>query len=222
MLNDLPSRRGAPLRAGLALMAALCLCAPAQAQTGLGGIGPAIGLGAALLALAAIQGSGGALMPAEGLGVALLALLSIGAWSQWRRARRPAAARGALLAPAAGVRGDARLVADAHAQFLALQAAWDRADIEALGRLTTPEMLGELLEQLPQRGPGPNRTDVLRLETHVLRVEQLGAIELASVEFCGLVRESDERGPVPFRELWMLARSEHDEPWRLARQQALM
>ena len=212
-----------PLRAGLVLLAALCLAPPAHAQAGLGGLGAAIGLGAALLAIVAIQGAAGTVAPAEGLAVALIALVSIGAVSQWRRARRPAATRGALLAPATGLQPDARLVAaDARAQFLALQSAWDRADVDALGRLTTPEMLAELLEQLPQRDPGPNRTDVLSLDAYVLRVEQLGPIELASVEFSGTVRESEARSPVPFRELWMLARSHDGEPWRLARQQALM
>lgn len=224
MLNVLPPRGAARWRAGLALLAAVWFCTPAHAQAGAGGIGAVIGLGAALLALLAIQGSTNAAMPVGGLGVVLLALLSVGVLSsQWRRLRRPPAPRAALLAQAApSERGDARLVADARHQFLALQAAWDRADLDALGRLTTPEMLGELIAQLPQRGPGPNRTDVLSLDAHVLRVERLGPIELASIEFCGLVRESETRGPVPFHELWMLARSDAAEPWRLARQQALM
>lgn len=223
MLNRLTPRDAARWRAGLALLAALWFCTPAHAQAGLGGLGTVMGLGAALLALLAIQAGGNAAMPVGGLGVALLALLSIGALTQWRRLRRPLVQRGPLLAPIASAeRGDARLVADVRHQFLALQAAWDCADLDALRLLTTPEMLGELLEQLPQRGPGPNRTDVLSLDAHVLRVEQIGTMELASVEFCGLVRESDTRGPVPFHELWMLARGDAAEPWRLARQQALM
>lgn len=223
MLTRSSPRAAAHWRVGITLLAAAWFCTPAHAQASLGGLGAVMGLGAALLALLAMQASANAAMPVGGFGVALLALLSIGALAQWRRLRRPVAARGMLLAPAAPEeRGDARLVADARHQFLALQAAWDRADLDALGRLTTPEMLRELIEQLPQRGVGPNRTDVLSLDAHVLRVERLGPIELASVEFCGLVRESDTRGPVPFHELWMLARGDAAEPWRLARQQALM
>ena len=46
---------------------------------------------------------------------------------------------------------------------------------------------------------------------------------LASVEFSGLIRESAEKGAVPFRELWMLAAAKDGAPsWRLARQQALL
>lgn len=184
--------------------------------------GTAIGLGVglvALLGMLAVQSGAALLPPADGLAVALLALLSVAAFAQWRRVRRPV--RSALLAAAPDVPDDAaELAAVARRQFLALQAAWDRGDVAALGALTTAEMLRELLEQLPVRSPA-NRTDVLKLDAHVLRVERLGAIELASIEFSGIVRESAERGPVPFHELWMLARSQ-GEPWRLARQQALM
>lgn len=194
---------------------------PAHAQTGAGGLGTAVGLGAALLALMVWQGSSASIAPAASLGVVALALLSIVVLSQWRR-RRPAMARGALLAPAAALQGNSTLVAEARAQFLALQTAWDGADIAALRALTTDEMLAELVEQLPERGPGANHTDVLSLQAWVLRVEDLGGVEVASIEFSGMVRESAERGPVPFRELWMLARRDAAQPWRLARQQALM
>lgn len=223
MLKAGSLRRVVALRAVLVLLAAWCLSPSAHAQAGAAGVAAAMSLGAALLALLAIQSASVSIAPVEGVGIALVALLSIAAVSQWRReVGRPAAPRGPLLAPATGLLHDERLAADACAQFLALQAAWDRADVDALGRLTTPEMLRELLDELPQRGGGPNRTDVLRLDAHVLHVEQFGRVELASIEFSGLVRESAERGPVPFRELWMLARDGRDEPWRLARQQALM
>jgi predicted lipid-binding transport protein (Tim44 family) len=50
----------------------------------------------------------------------------------------------------------------------------------------------------------------------------LNAAYLASVEFSGFIRESAEHGAVPFRELWMLARTKDEaSPWRLARQQSL-
>jgi hypothetical protein len=224
VLSAVALRRAGPVPSCIVLLAGLWLCTPANAQaTGLGGVGTTIGLAGALLALLAIHGSAGALAPAASLGVALLALLSAVALAQWRRGRRPAAATRALIAVTPSPHVDSNLVAAARGQFLALQAAWDRADVAALGDLTTAEMLAELLEQLPERGPGPNRTDVLRLDARVLRVERLGSMELASVEFSGMVCESADRGPVPFHELWMLARTGHDgAAWRLARQQALI
>jgi predicted lipid-binding transport protein (Tim44 family) len=110
----------------------------------------------------------------------------------------------------------------ARSRFLRLQAAWDAGDVQALGHLTTPDMLQELLPVLGSRVGGPSRTDVITLHATLLDVEELGAAWLASVEFSGLIRESAEQGAVPFRELWMLAAAKDGAPsWRLARQQAL-
>ena len=121
-----------------------------------------------------------------------------------------------------GFRSD-RLLDAARQHFVRLQAAWDAGDLVALRELTTPFMFEEVTSQLPQRGPGPNRTDVLTLQAELLGFEQVGALYVANVQFSGMLRESAERGAVPFRELWMLAWSKDDaQPgWRLARQQAL-
>lgn len=209
MLNPahaLPSR-GA-WRAVVALSGLLCLClasrdANAAAVAGLNG---SIGLVAALLALLALQGQAAQLSAASlAVGLLLVALATLA----WRRA-----------APAAA--GEPSLLVMARERFVRLQAAWDRADIDALRALTTDDMLDELLAQLPERGPGPNRTDVLSLEARLIAHESLGALELASIEFSGVVRESPERGAAPFREIWMLARERGESDWRLARQQALL
>ena len=125
---------------------------------------------------------------------------------------------------ARAVRNDAerQLLGAAREQFLDLQSAWDRGDLDALRRLTTEAMFDELIAQLPQRGSDPNRTDVLSLEAHLISHEAVGPMELASIEFSGMVRESAERGAMPFREVWMLARQQPESGWRLARQQALL
>jgi hypothetical protein len=212
----------------LAVFAALVCLAPAHAQAaGVAGISSTLGLVGALLVLLALQSSAGMMAPLETLGAALVLLTALALLVHWRRgARAPARS---VPADAVAVRAalpaqDAGLLAHAREQFVALQAAWDRGDIAALGALTTAEMLDDLLCQLPARGPGPNRTDVLSLDARLLAVDQLGPLELASIEFSGIVCESLERGPVPFREVWMLARSGTDATgtWRLARQQALL
>ena len=107
--------------------------------------------------------------------------------------------------------------------FIDLQAAWDLADIEGLRCRTTPDMLAELLAELPARGPGPNRTDVVTLQAELLGVERIGTRYLASVEFSGMIRESAETGAAPFKEVWLLT-TEDDAgaDWRLARHQALL
>lgn len=117
----------------------------------------------------------------------------------------------------------AQVLEAARARFLGLQAAWDAGDVQALGHLTTPEMLQELVAVLTTRANGASRTDVVTLHAELLDIEELGPAWLASVEFSGLIRESTERGAVPFRELWMLAATKEGAPsWRLARQQALL
>jgi len=105
-------------------------------------------------------------------------------------------------------------------QFVFLDAG--AGDVQALGYLTTPDMLRELLPMLTARTAGASRTDVITLHAELVGLEELGAAYLASVEFSGLIRESAEQGAVPFRELWMLACEKDGSPsWRLARQQAL-
>ena len=117
----------------------------------------------------------------------------------------------------------AQVLDAARTRFLRLQAAWDAGDVHALGHLTTPEMLQELLSVLTTRTGAASRTDVITLHAELLDVEELGAAWLASIEFSGLIRESAEQGAVPFRELWMLASDKSGAPsWRLARQQALL
>ncbi len=131
------------------------------------------------------------------------------------------AAASRSLAWPAGIDGKQVLKA-ARSRFLRLQAAWDAGDVQALGHLTTPDMLEQLLPVLSGRGAAPNRTDVITLHAELLGVEEVSAGYLASIEFSGLIRESAEEGAVPFRELWMLSSSKDGSPsWRLARQQAL-
>ena len=111
------------------------------------------------------------------------------------------------------------LLADLRRQFIKLQAAWDAREVELLRALTTPEMLSELCTQLPDCHGAANRTEVMTLHARLLGFDELGSAYLASVEFSGIIRESDEAGAVPFREWWMLARHKHEAAgWRLARQ----
>lgn len=200
--------------------------AAAAAMTGLS---TSFGLAGSLLALLALQG-GSFESAAAALGTAVFTLmLAVLAWTtraNWapqlvplfgaRRAGRPMLAR-----PARGAEEHA-LLGSARHQFLSLQAAWDAGDLDTLRRLTTASMFDELAAALPARGPAPNRTDVLSLEAHLISHETIGPIELASIEFSGVVRECDALGAVPFREVWMLAREPSECGWRLARQQALL
>jgi hypothetical protein len=213
--------------AGVLLLATLCAVPREASATALAGLSTSFGLAGSLLAVLAVQG-GSPSHAAALLGVAMLLLVMVVAlrsrislarlMPQWLQPRtgRPMLAR--------AVRNDAerQLLGTARVQFLDLQSAWDRGDLDALRRLTTQAMFDELTAQLPHRGAAPNRTDVLSLEAHLISHEAVGPMELASIEFSGMVRESAELGAMPFREVWMLARQQPESGWRLARQQALL
>jgi len=110
----------------------------------------------------------------------------------------------------------------ARLSFVQLQAAWDRADLHAIGALTTEPLLAELRDQLEQRGPVPNRTEVIELDARLLALEELREAFVASVEFSGLIRERVDESAAPFRELWLLANVKAaDRGWQLARVQSL-
>ncbi len=114
----------------------------------------------------------------------------------------------------------------AKRNFVALQDAWDRADLEALRAFMTDEMVTEIRAQLAQReahrGAGPNKTDVVMLEAQLLGIEDLGDGYMASVEFSGLIREEPSAGPSPFREVWNMTKPKDGSAgWLVAGVQAL-
>ena len=113
----------------------------------------------------------------------------------------------------------------AKANFVTLQAAWDRSDIATLRSLMTDAMVNEIRAQLAEReahtGSSPNRTDVVMLEAHLLGIEELDQEYMASVEFSGMIREEPSTGPSPFREVWNMTKPKSGGGWLVAGVQAL-
>jgi len=114
----------------------------------------------------------------------------------------------------------------AKANFVSLQAAWDKSDIPALRVMMTDIMLKEIQAQLAEReahtgGPG-NQTEVVMIEAHLLGIEDLGDEYMASVEFTGMIREEPSAGPSPFREVWNMIKPKNGRSgWLVAGVQAL-
>lgn len=210
------------------LLGLLAIPMPASAAA-MAALSTSVGLAGSLLALLALQG-GSSESAATALGCAVvLLMLGVLAWTtraNWAPQVVPLAGlRGSsrpMFARAARTADERDLLGSARRQFLHLQAAWDAGDLDTLRSLTTGPMFDELAVQLPMRGAAPNRTDVISLEAHLISIEAVGQFELASIEFSGVVRESEALGAVPFREVWMLARESSEGGWRLARQQALL
>lgn len=114
----------------------------------------------------------------------------------------------------------------AKANFVSLQAAWDKSDINALRVMMTDTMLKEIQSQLTEReghaGAPVNLTDVVMIEAQLLGIEDLGDAYMASVEFSGMIREEPSSGPSPFREVWnMTKRKTGGNGWLVAGVQAL-
>jgi len=238
------------VRVLLGLLAMLLLASNDASAAALGSLATSVGLLAALGAMIAIKGwsthaAGGVLSTTGGV-----LALGVGALLMWRLLRSAGPAANALLpwrsAGSARVRrgaaggistdlasrpalnlpagmGSAELSQSLCRHFIELQAAWDAGDLDALGALSTPQMFDELRAQLCEYGVCPNRTEVRALDALLLGYEQRDSLELVCVEFSGMIRESSERGVVPFRELWMLERSKQASlAWKLARQQTLL
>ena len=112
------------------------------------------------------------------------------------------------------------------ANFLTLQDAWDKSDINNLRAMMTDEMLGEIKTQLAEReshtGAGVNKTDVQMLDAKLLGIEELADVYMASVEFSGMIREDASAGASPFREVWNMTKPRDGTGgWLVAGVQAL-
>ena len=114
----------------------------------------------------------------------------------------------------------------AKRNFVTLQAAWDRSDIDTLRSMMTDNMLDEIRTQLSEReahrGVQPNHTDVVMIEAQLLGIEEMGDGYMASVEFSGMIREEPSAGPSPFREVWNMTKPKTGSAgWLVAGVQAL-
>ncbi len=128
---------------------------------------------------------------------------------------RPAALQGAAFASGSDTVAPVGVPADfdtvgflrhAKTNFIRLQAAWDRADVNDIRDFTTPEMFAEMKMQLQERGASPNQTDVVTIDAELLGIETIGDEYLASVKFSGLIKEADNAPAEPFAEAWNLSK----------------
>ncbi|SFB68050.1 Predicted lipid-binding transport protein, Tim44 family [Polaromonas sp. OV174] len=112
------------------------------------------------------------------------------------------------------------------ANFVTLQDAWDRSDIQNLRAMMTDDMLEQIKTQLADRethtGGVANKTDVVMLEAQLLGIEELNDVYMASVEFSGMIREDASAGASPFREVWNMTKPRNGgSGWLVAGVQAL-
>jgi predicted lipid-binding transport protein (Tim44 family) len=111
------------------------------------------------------------------------------------------------------------------ANFVTLQDAWDRSDIQSLRAMMTDDMLEQIKTQLADReshtGGVNNKTEVVMLDAQLLGIEELSDVYMASVEFSGMIREDASAGASPFREVWNMTKPRSGGGWLVAGVQAL-
>lgn len=112
------------------------------------------------------------------------------------------------------------------ANFVTLQDAWDRSDIQNLRAMMTDDMLEQIKAQLADReshtGGVVNKTEVVMLDAQLLGIEELSDVYMASVEFSGMIKEDASAGASPFREVWNMTKPRNGgSGWLVAGVQAL-
>jgi len=105
----------------------------------------------------------------------------------------------------------------ARKSFIALQAANDRGDLEAIRDLVTEEMFDALERDVAAQSSAGGQTDVVTLNADLLEVVTENGLHWASIRFSGMLREERDGAPTPFDEVWNLRKPEKGRSgWLLA------
>jgi predicted lipid-binding transport protein (Tim44 family) len=105
----------------------------------------------------------------------------------------------------------------AKVNFLRLQAANDKGDLNDIREFTTPEMYAEIKLDIDARKGASQQTDVVSLDAQLLEVITEGNRHIASVRFSGLIRETAQGAAEPFNEVWNLVKAvEGNQGWQVA------
>lgn len=94
----------------------------------------------------------------------------------------------------------------AKLNFVRLQAANDKGDVEDIRQFTSPEVFAEIRMQLQERGGETQHIDIVQLDAALLDLVTENDQYIASVRFSGLLREEVSAAPAPFDEVWHLAK----------------
>lgn len=104
----------------------------------------------------------------------------------------------------------------AKLNFVRLQAANDRGDMDDIREFTSPEMFAEIKMQYQERNGKAQETDVMQLNAELLEVVTEDSRHIASVHFSGQLRE-DNAAPAAFAEVWHLVKpSDGSRGWNIA------
>ncbi len=97
-------------------------------------------------------------------------------------------------------------VRQAKLNFVRMQAANDRGDMDDIREFTSPEVFAEIQMQYQERGKSAQQTDVVVLNAELLDLATEDQRHIASVRFFGQLREDTNSTPEAFSELWHLTK----------------
>lgn len=105
----------------------------------------------------------------------------------------------------------------AKLNFVRLQAANDRGDMDDIREFTSPEVFAEVKLQHEELGGRAQETDVMQLNAQLLEVVTEDNRHIASVHFSGQLREEANAAPEAFSEVWHLVKPvEGSRGWNVA------
>ena len=108
-------------------------------------------------------------------------------------------------------------VRQAKLNFVRLQAANDRGDLDDIRQFTAPEVFAEIQLQLQERGSVNSQTDVVQLDAELLSVVIEDHRQIASVRYFGQLREDIHNAPQAFEEIWHLTKpTDGSRGWQVA------
>lgn len=105
-------------------------------------------------------------------------------------------------------------LANAKAQFVAIQGVWDSGDMQKITEYLTDDLIAELAPQLKDRDV-TTHTEIVLLNAELLGIEAVSGGHLASVRYSGMLRESKDTEAFRFEEVWNLYKAE-SAGWLLA------
>ncbi len=104
----------------------------------------------------------------------------------------------------------------AKLNFVRLQQANDRGDLETLREVTTEEIFDSIKGDA-RSGAVAQQTDIVTLNASLLEVVTEGGMHWASVRFAGSLRETSNAAPADFEEVWNLQKPVNGKTgWLLA------
>lgn len=113
---------------------------------------------------------------------------------------------------------DEPFLRQAKANFIRLQDANDKGDLNDIREFTTPEVFAEISLQIQERGGKPQHTEVVMLHADIAEVVTEGDLVIASVRFHGLIREEQGAAALSFDEIWHIqkAANQPNASWFIA------